>query len=248
MSRWKAAGIHLLISCSIGLIVGALLFGVWYPPPYFHAAGADVLVLLLVSVDLTLGPLLTLVVFKSGKWGLKFDLTLIAVLQTVALVYGMSIVLRSRPVFLLAAIDRFELISASQLDAKDLAQGSAPEFRSLSWTGPRLAAAHRPENWKERNNVLFGKKGGKDIDELPEYWVDYSKAAPDLLKKAKTLDAVPVHDDDERQRLAAAVRETGAADSQVVWVPLVALKASLVMLLDRETGKPLRAVAINPWR
>src|SRR3982750_4022373 len=99
MSRWKAAGIHLLISCGIGLIVGALLFGVWYPPPYFHAAGADVLVLLLVSVDLTLGRLLTLVVFKSGKRGLKFDLALIAIIQTAALIYGMSIVLVSRPVF-----------------------------------------------------------------------------------------------------------------------------------------------------
>src|SRR4029078_12975478 len=110
MSRWKAAGIHLSISLLIGLIVGALLFGVWYPPPYFHAAGADQLVLLLVSVDIVLGPLLTLVVFKSGKWGLKFDLTLIAVMQTIALVYGLSVVLRSRPVFLVAAVDRFVLV------------------------------------------------------------------------------------------------------------------------------------------
>ena len=46
MSRWKAAGIHLSISLAIGLLVGALLFGVWYPPPYFHAAGADELILM----------------------------------------------------------------------------------------------------------------------------------------------------------------------------------------------------------
>ncbi len=76
MSRWKAAGIHLSISILIGLVVGALLFGVWYPPPFFHAAGADMLVLLLVGVDVVLGPLLTLIVFKSGKRGLKFDLAL----------------------------------------------------------------------------------------------------------------------------------------------------------------------------
>ena len=144
MSRWKAASIHLSISVAIGLIVGALLFGVWYPPPFFHAAGADQLVLLLVSVDIVLGPLLTLVVFKSGKRGLKFDLTLIAVVQSVALVYGLSIVLRSRPVFLVAAVDRFSLVSAVDIDDADLAQGTKPEFRSLSWTGPRTVGAQLP--------------------------------------------------------------------------------------------------------
>ena len=104
MSRWKAAAIHLSISAAIGLVVGALLLLVWYPPPYFHAAGADQLVLLLVGVDLVLGPLLTLILFRSGKKGLKFDLAMIAVLQTTALVYGLSVVLQSRPVFLVSAV------------------------------------------------------------------------------------------------------------------------------------------------
>jgi hypothetical protein len=247
MSRWKAAAIHLTISATIGLIVGALLFGVWYPPPYFHAAGADVLVLLMVSVDLTLGPLLTLVVFKSGKRGLKFDLAVIAVAQTIALVYGMSIVLKSRPVFLLAVIDRFELIAASDLAPADLAEGSAPEFRSLSWTGPRLGAAQKPKDWHARNDILFGKTGGKDIDVLPKYYVDYARAAPDLLKRAKALDALPLRDDEARELLAMAVRKTGEPADHLVFVPIAARKGALVMLLDRDDGRPLRAVPINPW-
>jgi len=59
MSRWKAAAIHSSISIVVALAVGILLLGVWYPPPYFHAAGADQLILLLVGVDLVLGLLLT---------------------------------------------------------------------------------------------------------------------------------------------------------------------------------------------
>lgn len=246
MSRWKAAGIHISISVLVGLVVGALLFGVWYPPPYFHAAGADVLVLLMVSVDLTLGPLLTLVVFKSGKKGLRFDLACIAIAQSIALIYGMSVVLKSRPVFLLAVIDRFELISASDIAPEDLAEGSKPEFRSLSWTGPRLAGTQKPDTWQERNKILFGTS--KDIDRLPKLFVDYDIVAPSLLKHAKPLDAFPVRDDEDRRRLGEAVRATGKKDTDVVCVPLVALKASLTMLLDRQTGKPLHAVAVNPWR
>jgi hypothetical protein len=247
MSRWKAAAIHLTISATIGLVVGALLFGVWYPPPYFHAAGADVLVLLLVSVDLTLGPLLTLVVFKAGKRGLRFDLAVIAIAQAAALVYGMSIVLESRPVFLLAVIDRFELIAANELAPADLAEGSAPEFRSLSWTGPRLAAAQKPKDWHERNKILFGKTGGKDIDELPKYYVDYTVAAPDLLKRAKPLDALPLRSDEDRAQLSKALASTHRARDGIAWVPIVARKASLTMLLDAQSGQPLRAIAINPW-
>jgi hypothetical protein len=236
----------LVLSATIGLIVGALLLFVWYPPPYFHAAGADTLVILLVGVDLTLGPLLTLVVFKSGKKGLKFDLALIAVLQSAALLYGLSIVLRSRPVFLLAVVDRFQLISASDIDAADLAKGSRPEFRSLSFTGPRVGGVQIPSAWQDRNKVLFSSIGGKDIDKYPEYYVEYDAAAPGLLKHAKELSALKISDPKERKSLDAALAALGNPD-RIVWVPLAALKANSIMLLDRENGRALGAVAVNPW-
>ena len=247
MSRWKAAGIHLSISLLIGLIVGALLFGVWYPPPYCHAAGADQLVLLLVSVDIVLGPLLTLVVFKSGKWGLKFDLTLIAVMQTVALVYGLSVVLRSRPVFLVAAVDRFVLVSASEINDVDLAQGSKPEFQSLSWTGPRTVGAELPPRGAARDELMMSGMAGQDIEKFPKYYADYPKVAPDLLKRAKTLDQVPTRPAGAVEALAAAVKKTGQSADRLVWLPIVARKANLVMLLDRESGEPLHAAPIDPW-
>jgi len=247
MSRWKAAAIHLSLSIVVAIAVGALLFGVWYPPPYFHAAGADVLVLLLVGVDVVLGPLMTLIVFKSGKKGLRFDLACIAIVQTIALVYGLSVTLRSRPVFLVAAVDRFMLISASDLDEVDLTQGSKPEFRTLSWTGPRLVGTRLPEPGEERNDILFSAVAGKDIEKYPRYYVDYAQAAPHLLEKAKPLDALTKLDSEAVTRLDTAVHASGKARDAIVWVPVVARKAVLVMLLDRAGGQPLNAVAINPW-
>ena len=86
MSRWKASGIHLLLSAAIAVVVLTLMLMVWYPWPLFEAAGGSRLVFILVGVDVTLGPLITLVIFKSGKPGLKFDLTVIALVQLAALV------------------------------------------------------------------------------------------------------------------------------------------------------------------
>lgn len=247
MSRWKASAIHLSISLTAGLLVGVILFGVWYPPPYFHAAGADELVLLLVGVDIVLGPLLTLVVFRSGKRGLKFDLAVIALLQASALTYGLSIVLLSRPVFLVGALDRFTLVSASDIDESDLAKGNQPAFRSLSWTGARTVGAELPKSLDERNKVTFSALGGKDLEVLPQYYVEYAHVAKALLQKAKPLEAIPARDDESRIKLEAGIRATGKTAAALLWLPVVARKQDLVMLVDAETGTPLRAVAVDPW-
>ncbi len=247
MSRWKAAAIHLSISLTIGLIVGSLLLFVWYPPPLFHAAGADELALLLVSVDLALGPLLTLVVFKAGKKGLQFDLTLIAALQAAALVYGMSVVLHSRPVFIATAVDRFVLVFASDLSDADLAEGRKPEFRSRSLTGPLLVGTQIPSTAQERSTILSSSIIGKDVESYPKYYVNYDAAAPALLKRAKPLGALKINDANSKDVLDSALVKTGLPVDHVVWVPLVARKATLVMLLNRDNGQPLRAVPINPW-
>jgi hypothetical protein len=67
VSRWKAAGIHLAISFALALAVAALLYLLWFPPPYFIAAGATGLMLLIIGVDVIVGPALTLLVFNPAK-------------------------------------------------------------------------------------------------------------------------------------------------------------------------------------
>ena len=146
MSRWKAAGIHLAISACVAACAALLIFCVWYPSPYTHAAGADQLVVMLLGIDLILGPLLTLVVYKRGKKSLRFDLGVIALLQVCAFVYGMSIVVRARPAFIVSRIDRFVLVTANELDQTDLDKASDPAFRRVSWTGPKLVGAQMLSN------------------------------------------------------------------------------------------------------
>ena len=79
LNRWQAAGSHLALSALIGAIVLAAMIFVWYPPPYFEAAGGNDLVLLMVGIDVALGPLLTLAVFNPGKGmgKLRLDLAII---------------------------------------------------------------------------------------------------------------------------------------------------------------------------
>lgn len=247
MSRWKAAAIHLLISALIGLTAAALIFGLWYPPPYSQAAGAGELVLLLLGVDIVLGPLLTFAVFKSGKKGMTFDLTVIAVLQACAFFYGASVVVRARPAFLVAAIDRFVLVSANDLDSADLAKASKPEFQSPPWTGPRLVGAKLPTDPSAHNELLFSGVAGKDIEKLPQYYVDYEQIAGKLLTHAKPLDALRKTHADASSMLDGWLRDHQRAAASVTWIPLTAHHMDLVMLLDKDSGQVLDALPIDPW-
>ena len=65
MSRWKASGIHLLLSVAIVGAVLLCMLGVWYPRPLFEAAGGNHLIFILASVDVTIGPLLTAIVWDN---------------------------------------------------------------------------------------------------------------------------------------------------------------------------------------
>lgn len=247
MSRWKAAAIHLSISAAIGLVAAALIFGVWYPSPYGQAAGATELVVLLLGVDVVLGPLLTLVVFKAGKKSLRFDLGVIALLQACAFLYGMSVVTRARPAFIVAAVDRFVLVSANDLDPADLAQASRPEFRSLPWTGPKLVGAVLPTSNGERTDLLFSGMAGKDVEKFPKYYVPYGEAASAMLGAAHPLDALRTKHPEASPVLDAWLGQTGRRADAVVWLPLTSRRAGFTVLLDGANGAVLDILAISPW-
>lgn len=250
MSRWKAAAIHSLISAVVAVNVGTLLFGVWYPPPYFHASGAGELILLLISVDLCIGPLLTLIVFRRGKPGLKFDLVVIGIVQTIALVYGLSVIVESRPVFLVAVVDRFVLVSANEIFDADLVKGQKARFRTRSWTGPRLVAALVPKDLKERNALTFSATPEHDIQDMPKYYRDFRDGVHTLLVNSKPLPVLREKRKNDPQalaRIASGIAATGRAESTLRWVPMQARKSDMTMLIDARTAQPLKAIAVDPW-
>lgn len=245
-SRWKAAGIHLGISLSIGLVLAILLRFVWYPPPYFHASGADELVLLLVGVDLVLGPLLTLVVFRSGKWGLYFDLAVIGLAQAAAFVYGVSVVLASRPVFLVATVDRFVVVTAGEVSDSDLRQGMVPQFRQRSFTGPRLVFALYPDDPSAQALLVTEAMSGKDLQNQPRYFRDYATYGTAMLRRGHPVEALAPGGADRVAAIDQWLASRHLRREDVVWLPVRALKEDLVIVLDARTARPLALLPIQP--
>jgi|SRR5208282_3260590 len=245
MSRWKASGIHLLLSAAIAGAMLAFMLTVWYPWPLFEAAGGDHLIFILVGVDATLGPLITLIIFKSGKKGLKLELAIIVLLQFTALSYGIHTVYLARPVYLVFTIDRFDLVTAANLDPEDLAKVALTEFKHPSWGRPCYIAAIPPRDPVERFKILKTALAGKDLQLYPQYYVPYEQPeAQSALKHAKDLDIILKRDPEEVQNY---LKSAGRAPESVKFLPLRARQRDGAVLLDAVSGLPLEIILVNPW-
>ncbi len=247
MSRWRASAIHLSISLLLGAGVFALLFFVWYPSPFFEASGGDRLVLLLLGIDLTLGPLLTLIVFRAGKRGLAFDLTVIACCQLAALLYGLSVITAARPVFVVFAVDRFVLVSANQLDAADLAAAPVPAYRQRSWVGPQWVSARPPRgDLSEDMKMIASALSGKDIERFPKFYRPYAQDARTAGARAKPLSALHAKDPRDNALIHAYRARQSDADA-LGYLPVVGRNRDQTAILVRNTGVVRDVLAVDPW-
>jgi hypothetical protein len=245
--RWKASGLHLLLSALIAATVVALVAFVWYPRPYFEAMGGGTLLRLLIGVDVVLGPLITLIIFKPGKPRLKLDLATIAVLQLAALAYGSYIMFEARPVYNVFVRDRFETIPANDLDGESLARAGS-EFRDLPMAGPRVVAASPPANPEESVKIAMGAMaGGPDISKMPHLYKPYDAAAADAARAAKPLQTISRQGRAEAQAVTDFVSAHGNNASNLGYLPVRARNKDFAMIVDRKTGQIVGSIAVNPW-
>ncbi len=243
--RSRAAAIHLSISLVVTATVFATMVALWYPWPIFLAAGALELLALVSACDVVLGPTLTFVAFKPGKKGLKFDLAVIALLQLGALGYGVHTVYVARPVFNVFAVDRFELVSAADIEPEQLARAPA-RYRALSRNGPRLVAAELPTDAGERSTLFMAAATqGIDLRHLPQHYTEYETVRIRALAKAMPIERLREYNDSER--VSSVLIELARDISTLRYYPLRGVKRDLAVIVDASSGEILRIANLAPW-
>ncbi len=150
MSRLQAFAIHLGISFLIFLCLAGVIITWWYPGIFFHIDGGWEGIRLIALVDLALGPLLTLIVFKHGKPGLKTDLTLIGLFQAICLSAGIWVVHNERPLAMVMVNDIFFSMSAD--DYTDVGI-KPPDLSRFSERGPQWVTVKIPEDVYESSDL-----------------------------------------------------------------------------------------------
>ena len=229
--RGAAAGVHALISAAVGASAAFLVFGLWYPGVFRLLAGGRDLFLLITSVDIVLGPLLTFVVFNRSKgWPrLRRDLAVIALIQLAALAYGLHTVYIARPVAMVFEVDRFRLITANDVPEQELRDAPEPYAR-LSWTGPSMVSTRKP-TFAENTDALFKAMAGLDVGNRPRFWQPYDLARPDALKRSRPISALLNHYADRAADLGKRLAAMPADQATSRFLPTVA-RGDWVAVID----------------
>lgn len=242
-ARFKAFLVHLSGSAIIALLALLLVFRLWYPAPLHEALGVTDIFLLLLLVDVILGPLLTLLVYKAGKKSLLFDLVVIAILQLTALGYGLWTVADGRPAWIVFNVDRFDVVQVVDIDTRKL--GAAPaEYRQPGWLGPRWVAAVRPADVEENNELtLEALFSGVDLPQRPNLYQSLASQHEELQRRMQPLAELAQFNNAEQ--VDVALQHWPAADA---WLPLMARAKPMVVLLHKETAEVVAVVDLNPWK
>jgi hypothetical protein len=235
----NAALIHLGLSALVGLTAAAIVFGLWFPYPYRHLAGGQTLFLLLVSVDVVCGPLLTAVLFnpRKSRRELALDLSLVVLVQLAALAYGIQVISQARPVVLAYETDRLVAVSAGQVAPEDLGK-APPEFRKLSWSGPVLVGTRQAEEGEELQSVMLSVNG-VEPSARPSWWQAYEKNRPQVKRRMKKLAELrAVREPPAQGEIDAAAARTGLPMADLFFLPMTSPKMvdGWIALLDREGG------------
>lgn len=246
--RLRAAGIHFGLSLVVAALAALLVFGLWYPYPYRDISGGRELFLIVVTVDVILGPLITLTIFNRAKpWKeLRRDLAMVGLLQLAALGYGLWTVSVARPVHLVFEIDRYRVVHA--IDVPEELMGKTPaDVQALPLLGPTLLALRPFATERERMEATMIALQGIPLSARPDLWQPYEKARPDVLKVAKPVSQLKARFAARAAEIDQAIAPTGRPSEALAYVPMIGRKSFWTAFVDPVTAQVLAFMPLDSF-
>ena len=250
---WRAAGrrvkaplLHALASLVVAITVSVVIFVLWFPGALATVAGGLTLFLILTTVDVISGPMLTAIVADPIKAARSFrrDVLVIAIVQLVALGYGVYVLSLARPVVLVFEVDRMRVLSAAEVDPAALS--AAPEdLRKLSWTGPRVIAAATPTTREEMLKSIDLAIGGLDIGDLPKNWRPYESQATSAWNRAKPAPELEARYPAVRGELASVAARTHVPLDELRFLPLVGRQSGGSVILAPPGARVVDVLSVD---
>lgn len=233
---------HFSVSLLIAVIVICLVYGFWYPTPLATAVGVTHILLILLGIDLILGPVLGFIVYKEAKKTLKFDLSVIIGIQIIALIYGIYSIERTRPAWLVYYANGFELIQKNAIDNTHIEQ-ALREYQKPSWLKSQFVAIQAAQSINQHNNDLFEEVlGGISLAQKPERYLDIAQIKPQIKQNVRELSELKKYNNESEFK--ATINKYPQADA---WLPLKANAQDMVVLINKEKAEVIKIVDLRPW-
>ncbi len=245
--RLKAFGTHLLCSAvALTLVLGALYLG-WYHWPGWHLTEALHVVVVMVGVDVVVGPLITLIIANARKprRELARDIAIIVAVQLVALGYGATTLWHGRPLYYAFSVNCLQVVQAADIDpeaaraAREKKLPLAPHWYSL----PRWIWAPFPKDSAEADKI-FQKlmQGGYDIIGYPQYYKTWQEGAPEVRTQLRKVSDIQFFSAKQKPLLEKRMQTAGFPTDQANGIALTGRGSSLLAVMDPKTLKLLAII------
>lgn len=232
---------HLLISVLVAGISLFLIFGIWYPAPLHRALGVGELVILMLAIDVILGPLLTLVLAKEGKKGLKMDLVLIGMVQLSALFYGLYTVNQGRPVAIAFDINRFEIVINHTVKGDDSRQ-MLQQYQNEQSTRIPVVSIRPARNEEEQAKRMKDELENNIMTNANPALYESVARNIDIIKQ--TMKPIDRFAKLNGERADEILKQYPNADG---FLPLAGSAKTLTVLVDTKNKQFVAVVDANPW-
>jgi hypothetical protein len=235
-TRWQAFLIHFGLSAVIFLVLLYLIVFHWYPFPFFATDGGWQGVRLITGVDLVLGPLLTLIVYRVGKPHLKLDLALIGLVQLVALAWGTWLVYGERIALVTYANGTFYTLTQEQVHEIG---GQAQTIARDSDSVPPYSFVQLPADPRARLAlVLPGLMAGKMPYHFSGRHEPYSSHhLPEVIAGGADPTKLSQDTPEFKVKLEAFLQHHGGSAQDYVYVPAQSRYGRQLLVLRKLDGK-----------
>lgn len=255
--NFKAFIYHFIFSF---LLIGGLSFfivSLWYPDIWASELGGYKLVVMMLLLDLGVGPLCVGLSYKPHKTKKAnfFDITVITLCQLAFFSWGAWTVSISRPVYIVFDTDRFEMTVDQDIDRTKLPESGM--FSTLSLLrGVQMAVVDLettvPDE-KERIEVSNETLFGMDPSKMPKYYAPYEGSnIQKVLKMAKGYEYFTKNT--EAKSLAdGIIQKHKITEDQFKWLPIHYFSPQdqsqlfMTVVIDSQTAEIIDYILLDPY-
>lgn len=247
--KFKAAGLHFLLSLVLISFVFCLIYFIWYPAPFYQLSGGRDLIELIFGVDLVLGPLLTLVAFNKKKTFRHnfMDISVIACVQLAALGYGLYTVFQARPVFMVFEYYRFHAVHANEIDPEHLQNLDINLSSNLPIWRLNLLGLRKPAGADAQFNSVTLAINGVPEAAQPNLWIPYDEVTSQVLAESKPISALLQRFPGRAEEIKKLLKDNNLSENQAIYVPAIIKKSFWTIVLDKSNLTKLHYLNLDSF-
>jgi hypothetical protein len=163
--------------------------------------------------------------------------------QITALMYGSNVIYTARPVYTVFATDRFEVISAVDIDMSKVTETS---LQHHFFDQPKITYVHIADKVLAGNIAMAVMSGAQDVQYYPEYYRPFNQFIEQAFSRSLDIKTLLTTPRDE-QLFQKFLQDIQIPINNLGFFPIMGRELQMLAVVNRNTGLIITALDISPY-